>query len=177
MIEPSPISRIRSGENTCATRPIARCTRTLVPSDTAIPADSWPRCCSEKRPKYVRFATSIPLAQIPKTPHIDLVFETSFPGLAHVHHRGLNLAFELEHVAAGHPEQRDLDVVAPGQRLQLGHRARRRADDEAAWGLAEERGGQAERRLKRQRRAAHAHAAEQAALGERDQQAAVRAVV
>src|SRR6266550_3551447 len=50
---------------------MSRCTRTLVPSETAMPADSCPRCWSEKSPKYVRLATSTPcFAQIPKTPHM-----------------------------------------------------------------------------------------------------------
>src|SRR5579859_51012 len=129
-IEPSPISLTCSGENTWATRPMARRTCTFVPSETAIPADSWPRCCSENKPKYVRFATSTPVAaQIPKTPHIYLVLEAPFPSLTHVRQGDLDLALELERVAARHAQERDLDVMAPRQRLQLRHRARGRADD------------------------------------------------
>ena len=91
--------------------------------------------------------------------------------------RDLELALELERVAAGQAEQRDLDVVAPRQRLQLGHRARGSADDEAARRLAEERGVEAQRRLGRIAGQRTPDAAEQAALRERDQQPAVGAVV
>ena len=38
-----------------------------------MPADSWPRCCRAKRPKYVSRATSRPGAWMPKTPHIRRV--------------------------------------------------------------------------------------------------------
>src|SRR5947208_6821875 len=41
----------------------------FVPSETAIPADSCPRCCWAKRPKYVSRATSSPGAHTPKSPH------------------------------------------------------------------------------------------------------------
>src|SRR5262245_43428366 len=40
-------------------------------SETAIPADSWPRCCSAWRPKYVSRATSRSGARMPNTPHIS----------------------------------------------------------------------------------------------------------
>ena len=58
---------------TCATRPISRTTVRRPPSDTAIPADSWPRCWSANSPKYARRATSRSSERIPKTPHIRLV--------------------------------------------------------------------------------------------------------
>src|SRR5438093_6917064 len=38
-------------------------------SEAAIPADSWPRCCCAKSPKYMSLATSSPGAHTPKTPH------------------------------------------------------------------------------------------------------------
>src|SRR3954464_14761062 len=44
----------------------------LLPSETAMPADSWPRCCWANRPKYVRRATSSPGAQTPNSPHSSL---------------------------------------------------------------------------------------------------------
>ena len=59
-----------SSSNTCGTRPISRTAVTRPPSETAIPADSWPRCCSAKRPKYVRRATSRSSERTPNTPHI-----------------------------------------------------------------------------------------------------------
>src|ERR687895_1275168 len=44
----------------------------LCPSETAMPADSWPRCCWAKSPKYVRRATSSPGAHTPNKPHSSL---------------------------------------------------------------------------------------------------------
>ena len=46
-------------------------TITVPPSPTAIPADSWPRCCSARRPKYVSRATSrsAPRHQKRRIPH------------------------------------------------------------------------------------------------------------
>ena len=44
-------------------------TITVPPSPTAIPADSWPRCCSARRPKYVSRSHVAIGAQTPKTPH------------------------------------------------------------------------------------------------------------
>ena len=43
---------------TCETRPRSRSAVRRPCSETAMPADSWPRCCSAKRPKYVSRATS-----------------------------------------------------------------------------------------------------------------------
>ncbi len=40
-----------SSSNTWGTSPISRTAVTRPPSKTAMPADSWPRCCSAKRPK------------------------------------------------------------------------------------------------------------------------------
>ena len=37
--------------NTCGTRPMSLTTTIVSPLLTAIPADSWPRCCSAYRPK------------------------------------------------------------------------------------------------------------------------------
>src|ERR1700674_1061398 len=171
------MSLICSGENTWATRPMARCTRTFVPSDTAMPADSCPRCCSEKSPKYVRFATSTPcFAQIPKTPHICLE-DVPFPGLADVGERQSELTLELDRLAACQSKERDLDVVTAREGLQLRHRAGRQAHDEAAGRFAEERGIHAQRRFGPDRRTAHSDAAEQAALGQSDEHSSLRAVV
>src|SRR3984893_3948554 len=58
-----------SWSNTSETNPISLRIRMLVPLLTAMPADSWPRCCSEYRPKYVRLATSSPGWKTPKIPH------------------------------------------------------------------------------------------------------------
>ena len=38
-------------EKTCVTSPMSRSAVTRPPSDTAMPADSWPRCWSAKSPK------------------------------------------------------------------------------------------------------------------------------
>ena len=47
-----PVSVLSEGSSkTWATRPISLCTRMRVPSLTAMPADSWPRCWSAYRPK------------------------------------------------------------------------------------------------------------------------------
>ena len=46
-----PRSAVRAGSSkTCATSPISLCTMMRWPSLTAMPADSWPRCCSAYRP-------------------------------------------------------------------------------------------------------------------------------
>ena len=46
-----PRSAVRAGSSkTWATRPISLCTTMRLPSLTAMPADSWPRCCSAYRP-------------------------------------------------------------------------------------------------------------------------------
>ena len=55
---------------TCVTSPRSRSAVSRPFSETAIPADSWPRCWSACRPKYVSRATSRPGARMPKTPHI-----------------------------------------------------------------------------------------------------------
>src|ERR1022692_2601730 len=57
---------------TWATRPMSLKTTILLPSLTAIPADSWPRCCSAYRPKYASFATSSSCVQTPNTPQASL---------------------------------------------------------------------------------------------------------
>src|SRR3954447_25335804 len=41
----------------------------VSPSLTAMPADSWPRCWSANRPRYVRCETDCPGPYTPKTPH------------------------------------------------------------------------------------------------------------
>ncbi len=47
-----PRSAVRAGSSkTWATRPISLCTTMRLPSLTAMPADSCPRCCSAYRPK------------------------------------------------------------------------------------------------------------------------------
>src|SRR4029077_9942852 len=106
-----------------------------------------------------------------------LVEEPPFPGLPHLRARQPELALELQDLAPRHAQQRDLDVMAAGQCLELWHRAGRRADDETPGRLAEERRFEAKRRLRPQRWAPHAQAAEQAALRERDEHAALGAVV
>ena len=46
-----PRSAVRAGSSkTWATRPISLCTTMRLPSLTAMPADSCPRCCSAYRP-------------------------------------------------------------------------------------------------------------------------------
>jgi len=46
-------------------------------SETAMPADSWPRCCSAKRPKYVMRATSRCGERIEDLRHTELAAEDS----------------------------------------------------------------------------------------------------
>src|ERR1700688_4882353 len=151
--------------------------RTFAPSDTAMPADSCPRCWSEKSPKYVRLATSTPcFAQIPKTPHMSLE-DLPFPGLTDVGERQPELALELDRLTTRQAEQGDLDVVAAREGLQLGHRARRKAHDEAAGRFAAQRRVHAERRFRPDRRARYADPAEQAALGQSHEHPPFRAVV
>ena len=60
-----------SSEKTCATRPMSRSAISCPSSETAIPADSWPRCWSATSPKCVSRATSRSGAWIPKIPHIS----------------------------------------------------------------------------------------------------------
>ena len=46
-----PRSAVRAGSSkTCATSPISLCTMMRLPSLTAMPADSCPRCCSAYKP-------------------------------------------------------------------------------------------------------------------------------
>src|SRR2546423_7719982 len=142
---------------------MSRWTRTAAPSETAIPADCWPRCWSANRPKYVRLATSMPcLAQMPKTPHISA--HHRFPRHSKLGEGNLELTFELDGVTARQAEERQLDVVPPCKRLNLRHRARRHAHDVSARRLAEERGVQAQRQLGPDRGASHSDPAQQAAL-------------
>ncbi len=66
---------------TCATSPMSRTTVSRPPSETAIPADSWPRCWSANRPKYARRATSRSTDRMPKRPHIR---RSALPGASQV---------------------------------------------------------------------------------------------
>src|SRR5581483_8812615 len=50
-----------------------------VPSDAAMPALSWPRCCSAYTPRYVRLEASV-CPQIPNTPHSSLHLSIRWPG-------------------------------------------------------------------------------------------------
>src|SRR5688572_31316178 len=50
---------------------MARETRTCRPSEAAMPALSWPRCCRAYRPRYVMLAAS-GWPKMPKTPHSSL---------------------------------------------------------------------------------------------------------
>src|SRR5947208_11229843 len=52
----------------------------LAPSDTAMPADSWPRCWRANSPKNVSRATSSPGAHTPKSPHASFGPSSSSPG-------------------------------------------------------------------------------------------------
>jgi hypothetical protein len=47
---PDSAARVRSS-NALDTRPISLTTVMVEPSDTAMPADSWPRCCRAKSPR------------------------------------------------------------------------------------------------------------------------------
>src|SRR5215211_4259510 len=55
--------------NTCETNPTPLDMDIDCPSATAIPAASWPRCCSAYKPKNVMRATSSFGANTPITPH------------------------------------------------------------------------------------------------------------
>src|SRR5512141_3167128 len=58
------------GVNTLATRPESLCRRTRLPSLTAIPAASCPRCCNANRAKKTVWATPSPCGvDTPNTPH------------------------------------------------------------------------------------------------------------
>jgi hypothetical protein len=50
--------------------PMSRSAVSRPRSETAIPADSWPRCWSAKSAKYESRATSRSAERMPKTPHI-----------------------------------------------------------------------------------------------------------
>src|SRR5712692_8638884 len=112
-----------------------------------------------------------------RIPRTCLDQEPRIPGLAYIRQRQPELTLELDVLAAGHSQQGDLDVVPSRERLKLGHCAGCRAHDEAAGGLAEERAIEAERRLRTQRRTAHAQATQKTALGEGDQHASLGAVM
>ena len=65
---------------TCVTRPRSLVTVTVSPSPTAMPADSWPRCCRACRPKQVRRATSSVWEYTPKTAHSSCGRSGASPG-------------------------------------------------------------------------------------------------
>src|SRR5690348_14770154 len=62
-------SAIDSASNTSRTRPLPLWTRSLPPSAVAMPAASWPRCCSTVSPSYSWAATSL-WPTIPTMPHM-----------------------------------------------------------------------------------------------------------
>src|SRR5919202_1178738 len=62
-------ARSRCSSKTCETSPWSRMAMMWPFCAVAMPADSCPRCCSAKSPKYVRRATSRPGALMPNTPH------------------------------------------------------------------------------------------------------------
>src|SRR5688500_20206644 len=58
------------GGKTWLTSPIPMCPLSVTPSDTAMPADSCPRCCCAKSPWYVMWdASSVP--HTPNSPHFS----------------------------------------------------------------------------------------------------------
>ena len=73
---------------TCATSPMSRSTVSRPPSETAIPADSWPRCCSAKSAKYESRATSRSTERMPKTPHIRRSRSQTRPEVGRAGRRG-----------------------------------------------------------------------------------------
>ncbi len=70
-IEWYPVSGLSaSGEKTVETRPGPLWTRARLPSLTAMPAASWPRCWSANNPKNASWATPSPCGvESPSTPH------------------------------------------------------------------------------------------------------------
>src|SRR3954447_728636 len=59
-----------AGVNTLATSPVSLCNRTRLPSLTAIPAASCPRCCNANNPKNTVWARPSPCGvDTPNTPH------------------------------------------------------------------------------------------------------------
>src|SRR3954451_23330614 len=61
---------IADGVKTFVTSPDSLCIRTRLPSLTAMPAASWPRCCRANRPKNTVWATPSPCGvDTPNTPH------------------------------------------------------------------------------------------------------------
>src|SRR3954447_2726574 len=59
-----------AGVNTLATSPVSLCNRTRLPSLTAMPAASCPRCCNANNPKKTVWATPSPCGvDTPNTPH------------------------------------------------------------------------------------------------------------
>ena len=66
-----PVSGLRvSFVKTWETRPGCLWTRARWPSLTAMPAASWPRCCSANSPKNASWATPSPCGvEMPITPH------------------------------------------------------------------------------------------------------------
>src|SRR5205823_13407941 len=81
----------------------------FVPSETAIPADSCPRCCCANRPKYVRRATSSPGAHTPKSPH------SSFGDSAPIEGPSVSRRFPRDGAPAGSSrDQCDREVAGDG---------------------------------------------------------------
>src|SRR5215212_9545424 len=81
----SRVASLRSSK-TCETRPMSRIATVRSPSETAIPADSCPRCCSAYSPKWARCASSPESSReySPKTPQASFGFSVSpkLPNLA-----------------------------------------------------------------------------------------------
>src|SRR5262249_55478717 len=122
-----------SSSKTCATSPISRRTVRRPLSDTAIPADSWPRCWSANRPKYARRATSRSSERIPKTPHMSVARLPSALEAPELHTE------EGTSACLTDPPERHAQLAR--NTLDLAGRLRRAGDDRAAADLAEELDG------------------------------------
>ena len=107
---------------------MSRSTVSRPPSETAIPADSWPRCCSAKSAKYESRATSRSTDRIPKTPHILELTLPDGPEVAAAGRRGSRRRRPRRSAARRRPSRADRSRPArPAARGSPGRTPRRTA--------------------------------------------------
>src|SRR5262249_45895870 len=155
--------RRRSRLKTSATHPIAFSTWKARPSVAAMPADSWPRCCSAYSPRYATLAAS-EWFHTPKSPHsswnlssrsraavsADVTRKPAPPRLRALGERQVDDGCALRphdqslSLDATDPPPRHLELVHQPLEMPLG-RGRHR-DDDPRRPLAEQRDVQGHRR-------------------------------
>src|SRR5579862_9890924 len=184
----------RSGVKTCATSPMSLTRCVCEPSQVAMPALSWPRCCSAYRPRCT-YGAAAAWVRIPKTPHssrslshgvviigASRLLRDRVPRLQERRHGHVEPRPALRGVVGGHDETiaahgaDDLHRHGqpPGEVEQIGHPAGPDRPDDAADRFAKQRGV---RPAGTSHRDARAEPRRRGALRERDRETAFGAVV